>query len=170
MSDILITWDPGIRNGWAYFVDKVLERTGVITKNRLISTKSILLPFADRPPLDKSHNYRCIIEKPTSWQRDSQKSSQTALIQNGILVGNIARAYSDLMWKIEYVTAGDWKGSVPKHIMGKRILNLLTTEEKELLPPKNKTRTNPLGYDHNMLDAIGIGVISFKRNVSDSSH
>lgn len=64
--------------------------------------------------------------------------------------------------RTEYLPAA-WKAQVPKPIHHGRILSVLTIAERASLPTCKVSKTNPHGYDNNMLDAIGLGLFYLGR-------
>ena len=60
---------------------------------------------------------------------------------------------------LKYVKPRTWKGTAPKHITNERTLAQLTPVELERLPRRPRAKD----YDHNMLDAIGIGIWQLQR-------
>ena len=61
--------------------------------------------------------------------------------------------------KIELVRPARWKGQVPKEICNRRTVAKLTPSEKVLLELSNC----PASLEHNLLDAIGIGLWAIRR-------
>ena len=74
-------------------------------------------------------------------------------------LGSACGAYTALLqasgFNVQWVLPKEWKGTVPKEIMVKRILAKIREEEYNNI-------SNP--KDHNIIDAIGIGLWKIKRN------
>jgi hypothetical protein len=58
--------------------------------------------------------------------------------------------------KIIYYKPREWKGTAPKEVMGARILERLTPEERPLIPDVGS-------LTHNIIDAVGIGLFAVGR-------
>lgn len=126
--------DPGNTTGIAHFL-----------KGRLIVAESA--PFGDfavRPD-----HYLTVVETPDRITKDPRSILKLALKAGALIerFGGIG------------IPAGVWKGTVPKDVMCRRILAHLSPEELAVLP-KNKSA---LGYDHNMVDAVGLGLFALGR-------
>lgn len=70
--------------------------------------------------------------------------------------GELAGWYSVLGTRREYVLPRTWKGTVPKAIVEKRVLAVLDEQETLLIYSTMSARAKKL--DHNMVDAVGIGL------------
>lgn len=149
MKDSVIAIDPGNDTGWACFVSGVLLTCG---------TDRYPIFFHD-PTF--SRGARVIIEKPQGRERHS-KGSQNQIIDLAIKAGELSGFYKKQPWVklVTLVTPVEWKGSVPKEIHNRRVLAKLTEQELALLPVRPRAR-NP--YDHNTVDAIGLGLWLLKR-------
>lgn len=73
------------------------------------------------------------------------------LIKVASVAAGVAYAISR---EVSFHRPGDWKGSVPKEIMGRRMKLLLSIEELQII---QSARVAP-SLEHNMLDAVGIGL------------
>lgn len=99
------------------------------------------------------------IEKPQIY-KDMKEKNPNDLIDVGIAIGRIYEQIIDLT-DIKLVLPHDWKGSVPKNIMLKRIKKQLNKTEEKLF--KEKTKNIKRSLQHNIIDAIGIGLFFIKR-------
>lgn len=70
------------------------------------------------------------------------------------VVGAITGVMFD--WNVVGLFPEQWKGSVKKEIMTGRIIQRLSLEELNMLEVRKKAKN--LIYDHNMVDAVGIGL------------
>lgn len=145
----LVAIDPGETSGWAVFssVGDHLIACGTHTEPPHLLTA--VLGFT---------SYYAVIEKPVSYPMD--KVDANDLITLAIRVGEWKAYLEQLGAEIELVKPRTWKGTVPKTIHNDRIVALLTEEEKALMPKRPRAKT----YDHNMLDAVGIGLWKLQRS------
>lgn len=79
------------------------------------------------------------------------KGDPNDLLRVAEVSGALAWDFTNVYW----YEARKWKGQVPKAVMGKRILKCLTEEELKVL--------GPLAKNHNVLDAVGIGLYHLGR-------
>ena len=76
--------------------------------------------------------------------------------------GELAGAYRMAGAEREYVLPRDWKGTIPKpkngeqYIIEKRALAVLDERETQLIYSTKSARAKSL--DHNLIDAVGIGL------------
>jgi hypothetical protein len=85
--------------------------------------------------------HHVIIERPTVYSRSPVPPND--IVTLAIEAGRIAERFGEVEW----VLPRTWKGTVPKSIMTKRILAALTPED-----------FGPVPEDHNVIDAIGLGL------------
>jgi len=95
---------------------------------------------------------KAVIEKPQVYR--ISKADPNDLIALSVVVGEWKEYLGQQGAEVELVTPKSWKGSVPKKIHNARVLSLLTKKEVALLPK----RTRAKDYDHNLLDAVGLGL------------
>jgi hypothetical protein len=143
----LITIDPGATSGWACFEGETLVACG---KHQ----GALVLPT-----LPLRGGVSAIIEKPMVYP--GEKTDPQDLVTLAIRVGEwkqyIFHKYDSVA---ELVVPPTWKGSVPKEIHNRRTLSVLTESEQGRLP---KTKSGK--PDHNMLDAVGLGLWKLGRSV-----
>jgi hypothetical protein len=143
----LVTLDPGETTGWAFFVGGLLVAAGY--------TKS---PWdvLDEMPREARDPKTVLIELPQYRSRGG-KMNVTSIITLAVRVGELlhmwrARVAPD--GRVELVWPTSWKGSTPKKIHNQRVLEALTKEELAVLPKRPRAKD----YDHNCLDAVGMGL------------
>jgi hypothetical protein len=145
----LVAIDPGTEQaGFALFDEGVLVRAELVVEKG--STKEqrawkVANKLGDLLEKDST----LVIEHPQVYARgpgDPDDLLALALVVGGVLTLNGGG---------EIVRPAQWKGQVPKKIMSNRILKALTEEERLLT---EKVRNN-----HNVLDAIGVGLWKLKR-------
>lgn len=130
----LVAIDPGARTGIAEFRDGILHAAGVSSFQALVTGRGIF-------------EGRIVVEVPDR-------------VEPGIPLADIlllARRAGGLGYRFspgpEFVGASLWKGSVPKKIHNSRVLALLSDSERAILPSR----------DHNMIDAVGLGLWALGR-------
>lgn len=138
----LLTVDPGQTTGWALFISNALIGAGATTKFELLDRVIVV--------------DRVVIEKP-AWYGSDNKVDVNDLIELAVFVGEVKRKFHPQ--PVDTVLPVTWKGTVPKKIHNQRVLNALTTEERELLPKRPRAGD----HDHNMLDAVGLGLWHLRR-------
>lgn len=140
----LVAIDPGKRTGWALFRHERLKVCGYV--------KVIELDKIPSAP-------QVLIEQPR-WYPHERKIDLNDLLDLSVLVGEIKENHCRRYAKVKLVFPRTWKGSVPKPIMSQRIYKTLTAEERVLLPLKrgHKVSKSALDHDHNVLDAVGLGL------------
>jgi hypothetical protein len=148
LNNNVIAIDPGETSGWSWFRNSSLV---ACAKHRGI------------PRLPEGAGFKgegkIVIEKPMVYP--GAPVDVNDLITLAIKVGE----WKEYLWarfgvEPELVTAPTWKGSVPKEIHHQRLLKVLTEEERAIMP---KTKSGK--YDHNMLDAVGLGLWKLGRGV-----
>jgi len=150
----VIAIDPGKRTGWAWFDGRRLIRAGTNTDAEILASP----PHGEAP---RNHARACdvaIIEVPRIYPRGG-KGDQNDLIDLAVLVGDLRGFYRRHGFTVRLVPPRTWKGTAPKHIHGERVLAALTPAERALLPRRPRAGT----FDHNMLDAVGLGLFQLKR-------
>ena len=150
----LLSIDPGKSHyAWAWWGNedrlKACGRIGGVGWSR--SDAMGHLRFKDRIE-------RCVIELPQVYQQRRWKGDPNDLIQVALTVGALeAQIHCP---DILLVKPHQWKGSVPKDIMGKRIMGKLTEDERRVA----EAGMAGLGAKkHDVVDAIGIGLWGLSR-------
>lgn len=149
---MMIAIDPGTRAvGWAIFLpDGSMHRCGlahVKGTNRVLADDAIEL--ADQIGV---HLPRVVLEEMVMRPEDPRSQADDLLRVQ--LVGGIVAAR--VGQKIVTVRPMRWKGCVPKRIHHRRIGDVMTRAEKDLLTAACRTVHRDL--QHNVIDAIGIGL------------
>lgn len=140
---MLLTIDPGKKSvGWAEFSDKKLSNCGLVS----VTWHDLL---GQIPCMYITH---IVIEVPQVYQQRLLKGDPNYLIDVSLVAGGIA-ARSGLR-KPEFIRPRVWKGNVPKDIMTKRIVDHMDADEFDIFEAIDV----PKGLQHNVLDAIGIGL------------
>lgn len=141
----LMAFDPGKITGWASFENTSLSHAGVV-KNATFAEPVEFWPVEDWPLV-------VVIEMPR-WYPQEREIDVNDLLDLSRLVGRIEGFFAKEGSRIEIVYPRSWKGTVPKKIHNARVLAALTKEEIALLPRRPRAKD----HDHNVLDAVGIGL------------
>lgn len=157
----LLAVDPSIRAmGWATFDDGQLIGAGVENASsgvRVSITEQVLrsLRLVDQLPggIDT-----LVSETPQVYPGPSEEDPND-LLPMAWQVGQLTARYRHSL--IYLYHPREWKGQASKEAFQPRILERLSAEELALLPVKTRARKWP--YDHNMTDAIGIGLYHLGR-------
>jgi len=146
----LLAIDSGFRYfGWAVFEDGLLKgadlgRNATGEPPNFLSLVDVLRSYSWRDAV-------AVIEFP-------HFRSSTPNVDSLLKLAAGCGAYTALLqasrFSVEWVKPSSWKGSVPKAIMCRRIVDKLSEEEYSMI---NK----PL--DHNVLDAVGVGLWKAQR-------
>jgi hypothetical protein len=141
VSDLLC-FDVGRRmSGWAQFVSRRLVRAGHCSFEELIVC---LVPQLGS---------KVLIEFPNK-EKHRKEIPLDDLLQLARRCGRLEQHYGGHGYVVDLVLPSTWKGSVPKRVMNDRVLSRLVEAERSLLPRRPRAGD----YDHNMLDAVGIGL------------
>lgn len=135
---ILLSVDPGVNSsGLAFWRGDKLAQVEFMAPTG---------GHFDGPTIDN-----LIIELPQVYQGRAQKGDPNDLVNLAFEVGRIV---ATLDIPFETVKPRQWKGTVKKEIMLKRILSKLTNEELLLIKGLGLSKSQ----EHNCIDAIGIGL------------
>ena len=138
----LIAIDPGRTTGWALFLFGELESAGWKTDQEMLLEPIHSASYAD-----------VVLEVPRIYPRKG-KGDQNDLIDLAVLVGDLRGYYRRRGGNVLLVPPRKWKGTVPKGIHNERVLDALKSHEKKRLPRRPRAKE----YDHNMVDAVGLGL------------
>lgn len=161
----LLAIDPGARSyGLALFgpclpvgagagVDHWLLRAGYVNGDSAPDALQAALRWLDGLKVTLA-----VGEIPRSYDVQNQKGDQNDLIGVALALGRLlgAAAYSEHL-----VTPAEWKGQVPKKVMHQRIRNTLERDERTALD-RGLSAVSP-SLQHNVLDAVGIGMFHLRR-------
>lgn len=143
MKRAICSWDVGKRqSAWAFFYDGELEAASHGHFDDLVEGA----PFYA--------GCLVLIEFPNK-EKHRAEIPLSDLLHLARRCGRIEQRYIDQGQKeIQLVLPVEWKGSVDKKVMNNRVLKRLTEDEKRKLPRRPRAGD----YDHNLLDAVGIGL------------
>ena len=132
----MLAIDPGVATGWAYFRDGRLLFCGACTPDDTIR--------APNPEL-------VVIEFPRIYMKST--ASTDDILSLARKCGRYEERYTVAGADIEFVRPSDWKGSIAKAVMTKRIEDALTPEERAVVSRYDGLSSRR----HDMLDALGMG-------------
>lgn len=151
----LVSIDPGTRfTGYAWFEGKRLVDCGVIKAKglhpMLVKCREYFAECEEPMPL-------VAIEKPQVYTQRKMKGDANDLITISLVAGYCASFFE----KSRFVLPRDWKGTVDKDVMCRRVKNRwMNDHERFILEEKHI----PKGQVNNTLDAIGVGLFVLGRN------
>lgn len=137
--------DPGNLTGWAAFSGTSLIEARVCAKREFFQSTWVLPGWMGSRPL-------VVIEAPRWYPHDH--SDVNDLLDLSVYVGELKRFYEAMGCVVELVWPRTWKGNVPKKITNRRTVAALSPGELELLPRRPRAKD----HDHNMIDAVGLGL------------
>ena len=141
----LVPIDPGKTSGWAWFHQRVLVQCGYGKFEDVV-----------RLPMLKNLGGiggSMLVELP-KWRPQDRNIDIDDIIKLSIMAGEFKNLGESQGAKVELVWPRTWKGTVPADVMTERILGLLQTSEREVVPNRPRAKTP----DHNCVDAIGLGL------------
>jgi len=136
----LLSIDPGVTTGTAYFINGELHRAFAIPFEKLMT----------EPP--QAFFNEVILEFP-KWRPHSGAEIDD-LLGLAHKAGRIEQFCLERGMVVDRVWPHVWKGSVPKPIHNQRVLRTLSSDELARVPLRPRAKTP----DHNCIDAIGIGL------------
>lgn len=152
-TERLTAIDPGATSGWAQFTAGKLSAAGIFRDYEYPAV------------WHRGYEQTLVLEIPRIYPHRS-KGDPNDIVQLALTVGEIRGHYRPLVTHLSETYPATWKGQVPKEIHHARVLKVLADDEKKLLDAERRkvTKTNPHGYDHNMLDAVGLGLWFLQRD------
>ena len=155
LSERVTAIDPGATSGWAQFASGQLFAAGTFRGDEFPSV------------WHRGYEQTLVIEVPRIYPGGRGKGDPNDIVTLAMRVGEIRGHYArTVSARIVETYPRTWKGQVPKEIHHARVLAALSAQERTVLDAhaRRPTKTNPHGYDHNMLDAVGLGLWFLKRN------
>lgn len=143
----LASIDPGTRSvGFAVFTGGTLTEAG------------LCVPDVTVPPWLRDLDV-IVVEQMQVYVQSKQKGDPNDLISVAQVAGEFVGAARVLNPGIEaiYYRPSVWKRSVPKAVMGERILRALRAEERDKIAHVAKSLL------HNAIDAVGLGLYELGR-------
>lgn len=144
--------DPGKTYlGAALFCDRVLESAALL-RGQKEDVSCVSVAQAVQEWLRGRKVDRVICERPSFWRQGGGRGNSNDILDLMATDGAVFALIpaSMRLW----APVATWKGQVPKDVMCRRILTKLSVSERALLG---------LTPDHNVVDAVGIGLWDLKR-------
>lgn len=147
--------DPGNTTGWAIFFDGLLVGAGTLKKDAILPSTAddpVEITFGGIAPA------AAVIELPRVYPHGG-KGDPNDLIDLAVLAGDLAGFYRRAGFHVELVPPRTWKGTVPKAVHNVRVIEALSAGEIETMPRRPRAKN----FDHNMIDAVGLGLWFLRR-------
>ena len=157
----VLSLDPGVKQlGWARWVSGQLSGAG------LSRTKADDVEDAAIAHMDGVPGPRCdvvVVERMTHYPGLGSKSQPAAndLLDLQLIGAFVAGKHLATGGSMIHVRPHEWKGQAPKNIMEKRIERALS--DMELARLSYALEKVPASLQHNVVDAVGIGLWFFRR-------
>lgn len=138
--------DPGLSTGVAQFLDDgSLFWCGAFVASDLKKAIGLARETADG-------QVKTVVERPVIYDLKNQKGDPNDLIKVALIAG---------AWRPhEVVKPWEWKGQVPKEVMHRRMLDVLTAPDRRMRDVcKSKSKKTQADID----DAICMGLVYFGR-------
>lgn len=136
----LVSIDPGARMGVACWRDGQLAAADLVRD------------WGPRPNAEFAERY--VIELPEIRVQGGGKGDPNQMVRLAFAVGAWHAQWYVNKARIDLIRPHAWKGNVPKEIMTQRILRSLTDAERKIA-----------GTDHNVIDAVGLGLHVLGRRI-----
>ena len=156
VPSVVLAIDPGGTTGWAYFKEGELLACGYGAFD-VVSAREVW-------PDSSLKGGVCIIEYPQAYPGPKSKQDPNDIMRTAWRAGGFALKYRHMGMLIEEVFPNGWKGTVSKELTYERVLDRLSESEKKLLLQSKPAKSKKL--DHNMVDAVGIGLWRVYRRVN----
>lgn len=154
----LLAVDPGGTTGWAYFDEGRLTLCGAWPLAKMFGAWCVPPTLVDV----------VLVERPMIYPGAKAEAPDNDVVQLAIRAGQLAGRFSGGgAGAVEYVLPRTWKGNLPKpapgavYVVEKRAFAVLDPAESMLLYSTKSARAKRL--DHNMIDAVGIGLWRLER-------
>lgn len=144
---ITLAIDPGKNTGWARFADKCLDACGLVPDVGLITV------YGDE----------MVIELPQVYRGRFAKGDPNDLIELAAIVGRAEQLARDSLMSVRKVKPRDWKGTIKKKIHNARVLKALDSAEAWRFG--QGVVGVAAGVQHNVIDAVGLGLWAVGRGV-----
>lgn len=136
----IVAIDPGKHQGWALYLCGELTACGL--GDPILTV---------RPSV-------AVVELPQVYRQSKMKGDPNDLIRLAFDAGRRVERLADI---VETFKPSEWKGQVPKEIHHPRILAELYERERDEYA--YCVRNVPKSYQHNVLDAVGLGLWYVKK-------
>lgn len=150
----LLSVDPGNSTGWAFFDSKgSLQCCGLV--------KCLVPASLDALAETVTSASQIYVEIPQVYSGPRAKGDPNDLIQVAVCAGWVISQYRQA--DLKTVKPAEWKGQEPKEITHKRVLASLSPYELAVF--EQNLGKHKKSVQHNVVDAVGIGLWALKRKV-----
>ena len=139
---IFLAIDPGKDLGWATW-----DGTGRMLACGLGEVRWVGIGLA-------------LIERPQVYRAAQSKGDPNDLITLAIQVGELTRELKNGGAKVEHVLPREWKGTIDPDVMSRRIVRDVPIADVATVTAG--LRNVPTKKQHNVIDAIGLGLWGFR--------
>lgn len=148
---ILLAVDPAKKaTGWAYFLSNRLHECGLVREKTVPGMiEKLRFELASLDPDDVVVEGQRVVERRRERKQD--------LIDVALVAGSVLGMFASSAKLHDPIMPEVWKGQTPKDICGRRVLQVLLPQEKAAIV------SVPESLEHNVLDAIGIGLYHLGR-------
>ena len=152
----LISLDPGATTGWAIF------RYGILIACGRCKHEQLHEKLEQHWSTDDALDTLVVVEHPVIYPGGKAEVPDNDIVVLGVRAGELKGPFDYFGCHTKYVKPRNWKGTLPKakkgqtYIIEKRVLKMANDEEKKLIYSTMSARAKH--PDHNMIDAIGIGM------------
>lgn len=158
---IVVAIDPGGTTGWAMFQQGELVLCGYGSFDKIAVQRLDQLFSLEEPAwlrLAARGGGVCVVEFPQAYPGPKSKQDPNHIIRTAYRCGELANPFRRLGFVVEEVYPNGWKGTADKKLTLERVLDRLTEREKSLLEAAKPAKSKSKSLDHNMIDAVGIGL------------
>lgn len=164
VPEVVMAIDPGGTTGWALFQRGELvacgyERFDQIAVRSWDFSLARLLLTGERV---------CVVEFPQAYPGPKSKQDPNDILRTAYRCGELANPFRRLGFEVEEVYPNGWKGTADKKLTLERVLDRLSEGEKSLLEQAKPAKSRSKLLDHNMIDAVGIGLWRVYRRLNTS--
>lgn len=160
IPELLVCFDPGQTVGVSVWIKQKLVFCGYGKIDKYLDQKNILNNVYSGDLAGGT----LIVERPMSYSLKGKRMlvNPNDLLQTDFRAGLLSGYYLGMGMDLEEIRPPSlWKGQVPDDVILERVLEKTSDKERELIGEAKSARAKKL--DHNMVDAIGMGLWRLNR-------
>lgn len=161
VPEVVMAIDPGGTTGWALFQRGELVACGYESFDKIAVRDWVWL-------CKKAVGGVCVVEFPQAYPGPKSKQDPNDILRTAYRCGELANSFRRLGFEVEEVYPNGWKGTADKKLTLERVLDRLSEGEKSLLEQAKPAKSRSKSFDHNMIDAVGIGLWRVYRRLNIS--